>query len=75
MVIGAGPRGEALVTELVEADARMALCERELIGGECADWACIPSQTLLRVGEVQRAAGRVPGPSWSRAERRCVYGW
>ena len=44
-----------------DAGLRTALVERELIGGECTYWACIPSKTLLRPGHVLAAARRVPG--------------
>jgi len=35
--------------------------ERELAGGECSYWGCIPSKTLLRPGDVLAAARRAPG--------------
>jgi len=61
VVIGAGPGGEVAVSRLLAAGKRLAVIERELIGGECGYWACIPSKTLLRPaearGEVDRAAG------------------
>jgi pyruvate/2-oxoglutarate dehydrogenase complex dihydrolipoamide dehydrogenase (E3) component len=61
IVIGMGPGGEVAASQLLRAGKRVAVVERELIGGECAYWACIPSKTLLRPpeakGEVDRAAG------------------
>jgi pyruvate/2-oxoglutarate dehydrogenase complex dihydrolipoamide dehydrogenase (E3) component len=65
IVIGAGPAGEVVASRLPQHGIRTALVEQELIGGECAYWACIPSKTLLRPGEViaeaERAPGTVPG--------------
>ena len=60
IVIGAGPAGEA-VTGCADAGLAVAIVERELVGGECSSWACIPSKTLIRPGDVLGAARRVPG--------------
>src|SRR6185295_1750362 len=40
---------------------RVAIVERELVGGECSYWACMPSKTLLRPGEALADARRAPG--------------
>jgi pyruvate/2-oxoglutarate dehydrogenase complex dihydrolipoamide dehydrogenase (E3) component len=65
IVLGAGPAGEAAVNGLLHGGASVAMVERELIGGECTNWACVPTKTLLRPpevkGESKRAAG-VPDP-------------
>ena len=61
VVIGAGPAGEEAVSRLTEQGLSVAIIERELIGGECAYWACIPSKTLLRAVEVRAEAERVKG--------------
>jgi pyruvate/2-oxoglutarate dehydrogenase complex dihydrolipoamide dehydrogenase (E3) component len=61
VVIGAGPAGEVVVTRLSKRGMRVALVERELVGGECAYYACIPSKTLLRAPEVRSEAERAAG--------------
>jgi pyruvate/2-oxoglutarate dehydrogenase complex dihydrolipoamide dehydrogenase (E3) component len=63
IVVGMGPGGEAAAGRLLDAGRRVAVIERELIGGECAYWACIPSKTLLRGPEARAAAGRAAGMS------------
>lgn len=60
-VIGMGPGGEVVASRLLAAGQRVAVIERELIGGECAYWACIPSKTVLRPAEARADARRAAG--------------
>lgn len=61
VVIGAGAVGENAAWYAIDNGMTAALVERELVGGECSYWACMPSKSLLRPGEVLAAAQRVPG--------------
>jgi dihydrolipoamide dehydrogenase len=61
IVIGAGPAGEVAAGKLAERGKAVALVERELVGGECAYYACMPSKALLRPGELLDEVARVPG--------------
>src|SRR5665811_1677612 len=63
VVIGGGSTGEHFVGALrrLDADVRITLLERRLVGGECSYWACMPTKTMLRAPEALAAARRTRG--------------
>jgi dihydrolipoamide dehydrogenase len=69
VVIGAGAAGEAAAHAARERGKSVAIVDRELFGGSCSFWACIPSKSLLHGAAEHRAAGY----SWERASARRDY--
>jgi dihydrolipoamide dehydrogenase len=63
LIIGGGPAGENAADLAARGGLRVAVIERELVGGECSYWACMPSKALLRPGEALETLLRVPGAS------------
>jgi pyruvate/2-oxoglutarate dehydrogenase complex dihydrolipoamide dehydrogenase (E3) component len=59
VVIGLGPGGEEVASRLAEAGLAVVGIERELVGGECPYWGCIPSKMIVRAAETLAEAGRV----------------
>ena len=66
--LGGGVAGEAIAAGLQESGLTLAVVERELVGGECPYWGCMPSKTLLRSGETLREAERARQLAASRVE-------
>ena len=70
VVIGAGPAGEAAAYKARARGATVAVVDRELFGGSCPFWACMPSKTLLHAAAIHAGGGDY---DWARASARRDY--
>ncbi len=78
VVIGMGPGGEDVAGRLAEAGLDVVGIEKELLGGECPYWGCVPSKMMIRASNLIAEARRVPGiagdvsvtPDWAPVARR-----
>ena len=70
VIIGAGASGEAAAHYARARGASVAIVDRDLFGGSCPFWACMPSKTLLHTAEVRARGGDYP---WPKASERRDY--
>ncbi|PZR79396.1 MAG: pyridine nucleotide-disulfide oxidoreductase, partial [Candidatus Aeolococcus gillhamiae] len=75
VVIGGGPAGENVAGRVAAAGLSVALIEKELVGGECSYWGCIPSKTLVRPGDLVAAVSRAPGVDTVPVDVAAVLAW
>ncbi|MET8524638.1 FAD-dependent oxidoreductase [Micromonospora sp. NPDC005172] len=78
VVVGLGVGGEEVAERLAEAGLSVVGVERDLVGGECPYWGCIPSKMMIRAANALAEARRVDGlagtaqvqPDWAPVAKR-----
>jgi pyruvate/2-oxoglutarate dehydrogenase complex dihydrolipoamide dehydrogenase (E3) component len=60
VVVGLGPGGESLATQLAKAGLSVVAVDRRLVGGECPYFGCIPSKMVIRAADVLAEGRRIP---------------
>src|SRR5579871_4551157 len=59
IIIGSGPGGYVAAIRASQLGLKTAIVERELLGGICLNWGCIPTKALLKSGEVFEKLGHL----------------
>src|SRR4051794_33162718 len=78
VVVGLGPGGEAVATQLAQAGLQVVAVDQRLVGGECPYYGCVPTKMMVRAAGALAEARRIPGlagsaavtPDWAPVARR-----
>src|ERR1700737_3042597 len=78
VVLGMGPGGEEVAGKLAEAGLDVVGIEKQLLGGECPYWGCVPSKMMIRAADLLAEGRRIAGvagtssvtPDWSPVAQR-----
>ena len=73
VVIGAGPGGYPAAIRSAQLGRRVAIVEKEALGGTCLNWGCIPTKTLIASGDLYRQAREGAALGVDCADVRCDY--
>lgn len=65
VVIGMGPGGEEVALKLADAGLTVVGIEPALVGGECANWGCVPTKMMIRAAQLLAESRRIPGMAGS----------
>ena len=73
VIIGSGPGGYVTAIRGSQLGLKVAIVERELLGGICLNWGCIPTKALLKSGEVYEQLGHLSDYGLSADNRACDF--
>ena len=73
VIIGSGPGGYVTAIRGSQLGLKVAIVERELLGGICLNWGCIPTKALLKSGEVYEQLGHLSDYGLSADNRAFVF--
>jgi len=54
VIVGAGPAGHSCAVRIAELGGKVAIVERDYIGGICTNWGCTPSKAMIESAKVAR---------------------
>src|ERR1700741_3615909 len=57
VIVGSGPAGHTCAVRLAQLGARVAVVERDYVGGICTNWGCTPSKAMIESAKIARVVG------------------